>query len=99
MLPQSTLKNQSSAIKNNLCLMDYLVEELAHGAIIGPFSCNPFSRPCVVSPLQTVPKRDSSKLRVVRDLSFPEGESAVADPGGGSRRSGPPPPPPPPYQT
>lgn len=74
-LPQSTLKNHSSAIKNNLCLMDYLVEELAHGAIIGPFSCNPFSCPCVVSPLQTVPKRDSSKLRVVHDLSFPEGAS------------------------
>ena len=74
-LPQSTLKNHSSAIQNNLCLMDYLVEELAHGAIIGPFSCNPFSHPCVVSPLQTVPKRDSSKLRVVHDLSFPDGAS------------------------
>lgn len=47
--------------------MDYLVDELAHRAIIGPFTCNPFSRPCVVSPLQTVPKRDSSKLRVVPD--------------------------------
>lgn len=73
----TTLKNHSSAIKNNLCLMDYtyLVEELAHGAIIGLFSCNPFSCPCVVSLLQTVPKRDSSKLRVAHDLSFPEGES------------------------
>ena len=74
-LPQSTLNNHSSAIKNNLCLMDYLIEELAHGAIIGLFSCNPFSCPCVVSPLQSVPKRDSSKLRVVHDLSFPESAS------------------------
>ena len=74
-LPRSTLKNHSSANKNNLCLMDYLVDELAHRAIIGPFKCNPFSCPCVVSPLQTVPKRDSSKLRVVHDLSFPEGVS------------------------
>ena len=74
-LPQSTLINHSSAIKNNLCLMDYLVEELAHGAIIGPFSCNPFSCPCVVWPLQIVPKRDSSKLRVVHDLCFPESAS------------------------
>jgi len=52
-LPHSTLKNHSSAIKNNLCLMDYLVEELAHRAIIGPSSCNSFSCPCVVSPLQS----------------------------------------------
>ena len=74
-LPQSTLKNHSSALKNNFCLVDYLVDELAHSAIIGPFPCNPFSCPCVVSPLQTVPKRDSSKLRVVHDLSFPEGVS------------------------
>ena len=74
-LPQITLKNHSSAIKKNLCLMDYLVDGLAHRAIVGPFTCNPFSCPCVVSPLQTVPKRDSSKLRVVHDLSFPDGVS------------------------
>lgn len=55
--------------------MDFLVEELAHGAIIGPFSGNPFFCPSVVSPLQTVPKRDSSKLRVVHELNFPEGAS------------------------
>ncbi len=41
----------------------------------GLFTCNPFSCPCVVSPLQTVPKRDSSKLCVVHDLSSPEGVS------------------------
>ncbi|XP_029184192.2 uncharacterized protein LOC114952381 [Acropora millepora] len=74
-LPSSTLQNQSSAVKNNLCLLDYLEEELIHRAIIGPFTCNPFSCPCVVSPLQTVPKRNSSKLRVVHDLSFPDGAS------------------------
>ena len=74
MLPQSTLKNHSSTIKNNLCLVDYLVDELAHSAIIGRFTCNPFSCPCVVSPVQTVPKRDCSKLLVV-GLSFSEGVS------------------------
>jgi len=29
-----------------------------------------------VSPLQTISKRDSSKLHVVHDLSFPEGVSS-----------------------
>ena len=53
--------------------MDYLVDELAHRAIIiGLFTCNPFSCQRVVSLLQTVPKRDSSKLCVVHDLNFPE---------------------------
>lgn len=74
-LPSSTLQNHSSAVTNNLCLLDYLEEELIHRAIIGPSTCNPFSCPCVVSPLQTVPKRNSSKLRVVHDLSFLDGAS------------------------
>ena len=55
--------------------MDYLVNELAHRAIIGLFTCNPFSSPCVVWSLQTVPKRDSSKLGLDDDLSFLEGVS------------------------
>ena len=60
LLPSSTLQNHSSAVKNNLCLLDYLEEEIIHIAIIGPF---------------TVPKRNSSKLRVVHDFSFPDGAS------------------------
>ena len=35
---------------------------------------------CIVSPLQTVPKRENSKLGVVYDLSFPEGVSLQGAP-------------------
>lgn len=37
---------------------------------MGPFHCNPFNANCVVSPLMCVPKRDSTDLRIVHDLSF-----------------------------
>ena len=43
--------------------------------MVGPFRCNLFNTDCVISPLLCVPKRDSVKLHVVHDLSFPEGSS------------------------
>ena len=49
----------------------YIQTELSFGAIAGPFSTNPLRKPLVCSPLQTVPKRGSSKRQVVLDLSFP----------------------------
>jgi hypothetical protein len=36
---------------------------------------NPFNDPIALSPLHSVPKKDSSERRVIVDLSFPEGES------------------------
>ena len=45
--------------------------ELEHGAIAGCFHYNPLPRPLISSPLQTVPKRGSTKRRVVMGLSFP----------------------------
>ena len=74
-LPTSTFKNHPSAVQHHSQLLDYITEELNHKAIIGPFPCNPFTVPCIISPLQTVHKRDSSKLRIVHDLSFPEHSS------------------------
>ena len=41
----------------------------------GPLTSNPFDTDCVISPLLCVLKRDSDELRVVHDLSFPEGFS------------------------
>lgn len=50
---------------------EYLHKEKLNGAIIGPFSSNPFSCFFSSSPLNTVPKRDSEERRVILDLSFP----------------------------
>ena len=73
--PISTFRNHPSATSNSDCLSVYIAKELAHRAVLGPFPCNPFSTNCVVSPLMCVPKRDSTELRIVHDLSFPEGSS------------------------
>ena len=39
-------------------------------SVCGPYQCNPFNTDCVISPLQCVPKRDSTEPRIVHDLSF-----------------------------
>lgn len=72
---RSTLHNHPSACQNPALLHDYIAQELRHKAIIGPFRNNPFSTDCVISPLQSVPKCDSSVPHVVHDLSFPAGQS------------------------
>ena len=49
--------------------------ERAHHAVIGPFSHNPFSCPVAVSPLNSVPKPDTTERRIILDLSWPVGSS------------------------
>ena len=53
----------------------YLSKEIDNGSVIGPFKDNPFSTPVIVSPLNTVPKKDTDERRVILDLSFPRGNS------------------------
>ena len=56
----------------------YIQKESNHGAIIGPFKANPFQENLVVSPLNSVPKKDVKERRIIMDLSFPKG-NAVND--------------------
>ena len=49
--------------------------ELDCGAVIGPFASNHYSRPIVISPLNSVPKPNSSERRMILDLSWPSGSS------------------------
>ena len=74
-LPHSTLQNHPSARENPALLCDYIAKELQYKAVIGPFQCNPFSTDCVILPLQSAAKHDSSVPHVVHDLSFPPGQS------------------------
>lgn len=74
-LPSSTLSNHPSAAHNSVFLRSYIHKELVNRSICGPFTSNPFDTYCVISPLLCFPKRDSDELRVVHDLSFPEGFS------------------------
>ena len=49
--------------------------ESHHKAILGPFKANSFNAGIKISPLNTVPKSDSSERRVILDLSYPKGAS------------------------
>jgi hypothetical protein len=52
-----------------------LIKEASYQAIVGPSKGNPFNDQIALSPLNSVPRKDSSERRVIVDLSFPEGES------------------------
>ena len=53
----------------------YLAKESKKGAILGPFDTNPFrGSNLTLSPLNSVPKSDTSKRRIILDLSYPPGE-------------------------
>ena len=44
-------------------------------AILGPFKCNPFESGIKISPLNSLPKKDTVERRVILDLSFPKGNA------------------------
>ena len=70
-LPSSTFSNHPFASINTF-LQSYVAKELAHHFICGPFTSNPLSTDCVISPLLCVLKHDSANLRFKHDLSFPK---------------------------
>lgn len=53
----------------------YLLSETVRNAVTGRFSHNPFSCPVAVSPLNCVPKSDTTERRIILDLSWPVGSS------------------------
>lgn len=68
-------KNHKGAREFPKQVTEYIRKEKGKGAILGPFQHNPFNCDHVLSPINTVPKRDSDDRRVILDLSFPEGSS------------------------
>ena len=74
-VPAFELKNHSSAVRNPTQVKAYLDKETSLGAMAGPFVSKPFVPWFRSNPLFTRPKRDSASLRVILDLSFPQGES------------------------
>ena len=74
-VPTLGLDNHASAARNPLQIKHYIETELSHRAIMGPFSQPPFQDWFRTNPMLTRPKRDSDKLRVILDLSFPIGHS------------------------
>ena len=66
----SSCRNHTGATDFQEQITNYLIKEASYQAVVGPFKDNPS-----LSPLNSVPKNDSSERRVIVDLSFPEGES------------------------
>ena len=69
------MKNHKGAEKFASNMRTYLQKESFNKAIIGPFKENPFKSGIKISPVNSLPKKDTSERRVILDLSFPKGKS------------------------
>lgn len=69
------VRNHRGAREYPDAIEDYLLAERHNGSVLGPFHRNPFNSDMILSPLNTVPKKDSCERRVILDLSFPKGHS------------------------
>ena len=67
-------ENHSSATDYPVDIQMYLDEEVAFGAIVGPFKSNPITDGHI-SPFMSRPKPNSEFRRVIVDLSWPKGMS------------------------
>lgn len=68
-------KNHTGAEEHSDSMVDYLSKESENNAIIGPFKDNPFNKGMKISPLNSLPKKDTDERRVILDLSYPKGLS------------------------
>ena len=71
-VPAVGLVNHSSARAHPEQVEKYLNTECDKEAMMGPMQGQPFVEWSRVNPMMTRPKRDSSDLRVILDLSFPD---------------------------
>ena len=74
-LPIFELRTHRGALQFPEQVTAYLNKEIYLGRVAGPFDAVPFTDGFVVSPVNTVPKRDSDERRVIVDLSWPCGTS------------------------
>ena len=73
LLTLTKLRTHKSAFDNYAAIDIKINKELASNRIAGPFTLKPPG--LILSPLAAVPKKDSSELRLIHDLSFPLGDS------------------------
>ena len=71
---KSDSNNHASAIRYPADVEHYVVTELSHKALLGPFA-GPPATSCHYSPLMSRPKKGSLFRRVIIDLSWPRGLS------------------------
>ena len=71
--PTPSATNHPSALAFPDEIDAFLDKDVRLGAMVGPFQTPPFEGWSQVSPLMTVPKKDSASRHVIIDLSFPIG--------------------------
>ena len=70
-LPVFDLCTHRGALTFPFAFQEYISSEISLGRVAGPFAAPPFHDGFVVSPLNTVAKRNSNERRVIVDLSWP----------------------------
>ena len=73
--PQPDYINHMSATAYPEAVNTHLTQEIAMGAIIGPFSSPPFVTMFQPNPLMSRPKRNTDQRRIILNLSWPIGHS------------------------
>lgn len=66
-------KNHKGATDFPTEMIAYLEKESVNKAVLGPFKDNPFENGIKISPLNSLPKKDTLERRIILDLSFPKG--------------------------
>ena len=74
-IPVFDLQNHRGALNFPVAVKTNLTSEIQLGQVVGPFNVPPFAAAFIVFLLKTVPKRDSSKRRVIVNFSWPCGHS------------------------
>ena len=74
-LPKPTLSNHKELLDYSKFIIDYITEEIHHGALLGPFNIIPFVPWAQFSPIMTREKKQSIKRRIIVNLSYPKGNS------------------------
>ncbi len=73
--PTPVHTNHASAVLHPSDVNSFIAKEVSLSATAGPFEKNPLSCSLMLSPLLTVPKKESTSRRIVMDLSFPPEQS------------------------
>ena len=73
--PKEGCQNHGSALRHQSDIVQFIHKEVELGAMLGPFKQTPFVDWDRRNPMMTCPKRDSTRRRVILDLSYPHGQS------------------------
>ena len=75
LINRSAKINHKGALDFPDAINHYFATEHSNNTLLGPFFTNPFPDRSASSPLNSVPKCDSDKWRVILNMSFPPGHT------------------------